>query len=65
MIKKVKRLGISKASYVSEIPTKILNASVDLFSPFLLNFVNMSITSHEQAIDKNVIRKQGEQKSEY
>ena len=42
---KIKRLNTNKASHSSDIPTKILKLYVDFFSPFILDYVNKSITS--------------------
>ena len=38
----IAKLDISKACHESDIPKKILKENVDLFSPFLINFVHRS-----------------------
>ena len=43
--KEMKSLNTNKASHSSDIPTKILKLYVDFFSPFILDYVNKSITS--------------------
>ena len=40
----MKSLNTNKASHSSDIPTKILKQSVDFFSPFILGYVNKSIS---------------------
>ena len=42
--KEMKSLNTNKASHSSDIPTKILKQNVDLFSPFILSYVNKSIS---------------------
>ena len=41
----MKSLNTNKASHSSDIPTKILKQNVDFFSPFILDYVNKSISS--------------------
>ena len=41
----MKSLNTNKASHSSDIPTKILKQNLDLFSPFILGYVNKSISS--------------------
>ena len=43
--KEMKSLNTNKASHSSDIPTKILKQNVDFFSPFILDYVNKSISS--------------------
>ena len=43
--KEIKSLDTNKASYLSDIPTKILKRNVNFFSPFMLAYVNKSISS--------------------
>ena len=43
--KEIESLNINKASYSSDIPTKILKQNVDFFSHFILYYVNKSISS--------------------
>ena len=43
--KKLKSLNTNKASHSSDIPIKILKQNLDLFSPFILGYVNKSISS--------------------
>ena len=43
--KEMKSLNKNKASPSSDIPTKILKQNVDFFSPFILGYVNKSISS--------------------
>ena len=45
MEKEIKRLNTNKASHSTDIPTKILKQNVDFFSPFILDYVNKSISS--------------------
>ena len=42
--KEMKRLNTNKASHSSDIPTKILKQNVDFFSPFILDYVNKSMS---------------------
>ena len=42
--KELKRLNSNKASHSSDIPTKNLKQNVDFFSPFILDYVNKSIS---------------------
>ena len=42
--KEMKSLNTNKASHSSDIPTKILKQNVDFFSPFILGYVNKSIS---------------------
>ena len=41
----MKSLNTNKASHSSDMPTKILRQNVDFFSPFILGYVNKSISS--------------------
>ena len=41
----MKSLNTNKASHSSDIPTKILKQNVEFFSPFILGYVNKSISS--------------------
>ena len=41
----MKSLNTNKASHSSNIPTKTLKQNVDFFSPFILDYVNKSISS--------------------
>ena len=41
----MKSLNTNKASHSPDIPTKILKQNVELFSPFILDYVNKSISS--------------------
>ena len=41
----MKSLNTNKASHSSDTPTKILKQSVDFFSPFILGYVNKSISA--------------------
>ena len=41
----MKSLNTNKASHSSDIPTKILKQNVDFFTPFILGYVNKSISS--------------------
>ena len=43
--KEMKSLNTNKAFHSSDIPTKNLKQNVDFFSPFILDFVNKSISS--------------------
>ena len=43
--KEMKSLNTNKASHSSNIPTKTLKQNVDFFSPFILDYVNKSISS--------------------
>ena len=43
--KEVKNLNTNKASHSSDILTEILKQNVDFFSPFILDYVNKSISS--------------------
>ena len=43
--KEMKSLNTNKASHSSDVPTKILKQNVDFFSPFILGYVNKSISS--------------------
>ena len=43
--KEMQSLNTKKASHSSDIPTKILKQNVDFFSPFILGYVNKSISS--------------------
>ena len=43
--KEMKSLNTNKASHSSDIPTKMLKQNVDFFSPFILDYVNKSISS--------------------
>ena len=43
--KEMKSLNTNKASHSSDIPTEILKQNVDFFSPFILDYVNKSISS--------------------
>ena len=43
--KEIKRLNTNKASHSTDIPTNILKQNVDFFSPFILDYVNKSISS--------------------
>ena len=43
--KEVKSSNTNKASHLSDIPRKILKQNVDFFSPFILDYVNKSISS--------------------
>ena len=43
--KEMKSLNTNKASHSSDIPTKILKQNVEFFSPFILDYVNKSISS--------------------
>ena len=45
IVNELKRLGISKASHVSNTSPNILKENTTLFFPFLLNFVKMPISS--------------------
>ena len=44
-VKEMKSLNTSKASHSSDIPTKILKQNVGFFSPFILEYVNKTISS--------------------
>ena len=41
----MKSLNTNKASHSSDIQTKVLKQNVDFFSPFILGYVNKSISS--------------------
>ena len=43
--KEMKSLNSNKASHSSDIPTKILKQYVDLFSPFIIDDINKSVSS--------------------
>ena len=43
--KKMKSFNTNKASHSSGTPTKILKQNIDFFSPFILGYVNKSISS--------------------
>ena len=43
--KEIKRLNTNKGSHSSHIPTKFLKQNVDFCYPFILDYVNKSITS--------------------
>ena len=44
-VKEMNSLYTNKASHLAEIPTKILKQNLDFFSPFILGYVNKSISS--------------------
>ena len=43
--KEIKSSDTSSASHSSDVPTKILKQNADFFSPFVLDYVNKSISS--------------------
>ena len=57
VVNELKRLGISKASHVSDTPPNILKENTALFFPFLLNFVKMTFPSVLKLADVTPVHK--------